>query len=202
LKGILIDLIIGAMFLINGCLKNPFATRHSETPAGVTGTWETPAAPETVIRNLLYSYNEKVLQNYQSCLAENFGFSAPEDSIRAEGQGSGYLYYDWDKNAEVLAAQNIFSIFNSSGHHLDLNLIESINNPDSVGDTVAVLYREYTIRIIQAASLGPDTTTAKGLATFRLNQAQFDLWSIYFWQDLPDTVGGYGWGKFKAMYRQ
>jgi hypothetical protein len=185
-----------------GCIKNPFATRHSETPVGVTGTWETPAAPETAIRNLLYACNEKVVQNYQSCLADNFVFSAPEDSIRAESQGSGALYYNWDKNTEILTAQNLFSIFSASGYQLFLSMLESANNPDSIGDTVAVIYREYVIRMIVGDSIGVDTTTAEGLATFRLNQAQFGLWNIYLWQDLPDTVGGYDWGQLKAMYRQ
>jgi hypothetical protein len=189
-------------FAIGGCLKNPFATRHGEDPVGVTGTWETPAAPETAIRNLLYACNEKIVQNYQSCLSDNFVFSTPEDSIRAESQGSGYLYYNWDKNVEILTAQNIFSTYGSSGHQLFLSMLQSPNNPDSIGDTIAVIYRQYVMRLIVADSIGIDTTTASGLATFRLNQAQFDLWSIYFWQDLPDTVGGYNWGQFKAMYRQ
>lgn len=189
-------------FLLGGCLKNPFATRHSETPAGVTGTWETPAAPETAIRNLLYACNEKVVQNYQSCLADNFIFSAPEDSIRAASQGSGYLYENWDKNTEIFTAQNLFSTFSASGYQLFLSMLESPNNPDSVGDTTAVIYRQYAIRMVIADSIGVDTTTAEGLATFRLNQAQFGFWNIYFWQDLPDTVGGYDWGQLKATYRQ
>jgi hypothetical protein len=188
--------------LLGGCLKNPFSSRHSESPVGVTGTWETPAAPETAIRNLLYACNEKIVQNYQSCLSDNFTFSTPEDSIRAESQGSGYLYYNWDKNVEILTAQNIFSTYSASGHQLFLSMLESPSNPDSIGDTVAVIYREYVMRLIVADSTNIDTTMASGLATFRLNQAQFDLWSIYFWQDLPDTVGGYNWGQFKAMYRQ
>jgi hypothetical protein len=188
--------------IVCGCLKNPFATRHSESPAGVTGTWETPASPETAIRNLLYACNEKIVQNYQSCLADDFVFSAPEDSIRAESQGSGYLYYNWDKNTEILTAQNLFSTFGSTGYQLLFSMLESASNPDSIGDTIAVIYREYVIRIIVADSVGIDTTNARGLATFRLNQAQFGFWNIYFWRDLPDTVGGYDWGQLKAMYRQ
>lgn len=198
----IVIVITGGLLFAGGCLKNPFATRHSDTPAGVTGTWETPAAPETAIRNLLYACNEKIVQNYQSCLAEIFTFSAPEDSIRAEGQGLGNLYYDWDKNTDILTAQNIFSTYSAPGYQLFLSMLESANNPDSIGDTIAVVYREYVIRMVVADSIGVDTTMANGLATFRLNQAQFGFWSIYFWQDLPDTVGGYDWGQLKAMYRQ
>jgi hypothetical protein len=189
-------------FCLGGCLKNPFATRHSEAPAGATGTWETPASPDIAIRNLLYAYNEKVIQNYQSCLGENFMFSAREDSITAEAQGSGYLFYGWNKQVETLTAQNIFSTFGVSGKHMDISFSDSPDNPDSLGDTTAVLYRQYVIRIVVADSLNPDTTVARGIATFHLNQAQFDLWSIYHWEDLPLTPGAYDWGQFKAMYRQ
>ncbi len=194
-------IVVLALFVC-GCLKNPFATRHSESPVGVIGTWETPAAPETAIRNLLYACNEKVVQNYQSCLTDNFVFSAPEDSIRAESQGSGTSYYYWDKNTEILTAQNLFSTFSAPGYQLFLSMLESANNPDSIGDTIAVIYRKYVIRMIVGDSIGVDTTIAEGLATFRLNQAQFGLWNIYFWRDLPDTVGGYDWGQLKATYRQ
>jgi len=196
-----IMIVVLALFVC-GCLKNPFATRHSESPVGVIGTWETPAAPETAIRNLLYACNEKVVQNYQSCLTDNFVFSAPEDSIRAESQGSGTSYYYWDKNTEILTAQNLFSTFSAPGYQLFLSMLESANNPDSIGDTIAVIYRKYVIRMIVGDSIGVDTTIAEGLATFRLNQAQFGLWNIYFWRDLPDTVGGYDWGQLKATYRQ
>jgi hypothetical protein len=184
--------------LIGGCIKNPFATRHSESPAGVTGTWETPAAPDAVLRNLLNAYNEKNDQNYQSCLADNFIFSAPEDSI---GQVSGNPYDGWDKAVEILTAQNIFSTFRISGHQLLLSVRGSTNNPDSIGDTVAVIYRNYEIRIIIADSIGSDTTIAQGLGIFRLSSVQIGLWNIYFWQDLPEPVGSYDWAQFKVEYK-
>jgi hypothetical protein len=189
-------------FCLGGCIKNPFATRQSEQPAGAVGTWETPASPDIAIRNLLNAYNEKIAQNYQSCLGENFIFSAREDSIAAEAQGLGSLYQGWNKQVETLTAQNIFSTFGVSGKHMDLSFTNSPDNPDSLGDTVAVLYRQYVIRVVVADSLAPDTTIISGLATFHLNQPQFSLWSIYFWEDLPLTPGAYDWGKFKAMYRQ
>lgn len=186
---------------VSGCIKNPFSTRDSQQPVGTSGTWETPASSETVIRNLMFAYNEKIIQNFQSCLAENFVFSAPEDSIEAEAQGNGYIYYNWNKKVEVSTTENIFSTFSAGGNHLDLILIESTDYPDSIGDTTAVLYRDYTL-IIRNDSLSPDTTVAEGLATFRLNQTLFNWWSIYFWQDLPSPLSKYSWGDFKAEYRR
>jgi hypothetical protein len=191
-------MLVLALLLIGGCLKNPFATRHSESPEGVTGTLETPASPEAVMRNLINAYNEKNDQNYGSCLADNFTFSAPEDSI---AHSSGNLYDGWDKQVELGTSQNIFSTFSISGHQLLLTMRESANNPDSIGDTVAVIYRNYEIRIIVADSIGSDTSIAQGLSLFRLNSAQIGYWNIYFWQDLPEPVGSYDWSQFKAEYR-
>jgi hypothetical protein len=187
---------------IGGCLKNPFTTRGSQQPVGTTGTWETPASSEIALMNLTFAYNERIIQNFQSCLAENFVFSAPEDSIEAEAQGNGYIYYGWNKEVEVSTTENIFSTFSAGGNHLDLILIESPDYPDSIGDTTAVLYRNYTLRIITSDSLSTDTTTTEGLATFRLSQILFNWWNIYFWQDLPWPSSQRSWGDFKAEYRR
>lgn len=190
------------VFAAGGCFKNPVSTRTGQPPAGIVGTWETPASPEAVIRNLLFSYNEMFIQNFQSCLAEDFYFSSPEDSIRAEAQGSGYLYYDWGKAVEISTAQNIFSTFSAPGRKLDLIMAESFENPDSLGDTLAVVYRQYILRSIVVDSLGADTTTMSGLATFRLSQAMLSFWTINSWRDIPDRPAGPSWGNFKAMYRR
>ena len=97
--------------IVTGCLKNPYDTRDSQEPAGTSGTWETPATPEVALTNLIFAYNEKNIQNYQSCLADEFVFSAPEDSIDAEAQGNGFLFRDWNKEVEVSTAEKIFSTF-------------------------------------------------------------------------------------------
>ena len=198
MKKISAIIVLAIALLLGGCLKNPFATRHSEPPEGiVTGTWEPPVAPEAVLRNLLNAYNEKDDQNYQSCLADNFVFSAPEDSI---SHSSGNLYDGWNKIIELGTAQNIFSTFSLSGHQLILSMNLLSNNPDSTGDTVAVLYRNYNIQIIVADSLGIHTRTAQGTAMFRLS-SQGGYWNVYFWQDIPEPIGSFDWAQFKAEYR-
>ncbi|OQX91723.1 MAG: hypothetical protein B6D58_06625 [candidate division Zixibacteria bacterium 4484_95] len=188
--------------VIGGCIKNPFATRNSQQPVGITGTWETPASSGIVMTNLMFAYNERIIQNFQSCLADNFVFSAPEDSIEAEAQGNGYIYYGWNKEVEVSTTENIFSTFSTGGNHLDLILTESPDYPDSIGDTSAVLYRNYTLRIIESDSMSTDTITTEGLATFRLSQTLFNWWSIYFWKDLSWPSSENSWGDFKADYRR
>lgn len=102
----------------------------------------------------------------------------------------------------MLTAQNIFSTYNAPGRRLDLIMAESSSNPDSIGDTVAVVYREYTLRVVLADSLGADTTIMTGLASFRLNQAMLSFWTINLWKDIPDRPEAESWGKFKASFRR
>jgi len=195
----LIILII--LFTVSGCLKNPFYTRNSQQPAGTTGTWETPATPEVMIANLMYAYNEKNIQNYRDCFDSGFVFSAFEDSIEAEAQGNGYLFQFWDKAVEIMTAENIFATFSQNDNHLDLIMGISIDNPDNIGDTLAVLYRNYTLTIIRSDSLQTDTTAAEGLASFTLNQTSLNLWTICLWEEVPSGRSDYDWGDFKAEYR-
>ena len=197
-----LSLIILAIGLLGtACLKNPFATRDSEEPAGTSGTWETPATPEAAVTNLLFAYNEKNIQNFQLCLADQFTFSAPEDSIEAEAQGNGYLYHAWFKDVELATTQNIFSTFSETGRYLDLILSPSTDYPDSLGDTLSVIYRNYILRVVQSDSLGVDTTLIEGLAGFSLSQTQFNWWSIYLWTELPSARSETDWAEFKAEYR-
>ena len=197
----LIPLLFIILAGITGCLKDPIHTRDGQEPASSTGTWETPAAPEVVVTNLMYAYIEKNIQNYQLCLDEDFIFSTPEDSIEAETQGRGYLYHNWNKEVEVSVTENIFSAFTASGYYLDLTMISSSDYPDSIGDTLAVIYREYTIRMVITDSLSVDTARVEGLAAFHLSQSLFNWWNIYLWTEVLSLQDNYNWGDFKAEYR-
>jgi len=184
-----------------GCLKNPIHTRDSQEPAGSSGTWETPAMPEVVLSNLMFAYNEKHVQNYQLCFGQDFLFSSPEDSIEAEAQGFGYLYYLWNKDVEITVTENIFSKFTEDNNSLDLILSYSSNYPDSIGDTLAVINRDYTLRVIQPDSLQSDTILIEGTAAFHLSQPSYNLWSIYLWEEIITSRSGDSWANFKAEYR-
>lgn len=194
-------LLIFILLGLSGCLKDPIHTRDSQEPAGSSGTWETPAVPEVVISNLMFAYNEKNIQNYQLCFGQNFLFSSPEDSIEAEAQGFGYLYYLWDWNMEIIVTENIFSSFTEEGSSLDLILSFSNDYPDSIGDTLAVIYRDYTLRVIQPDSIQSDTVIIEGTAAFHLSQPSYNLWSIYLWEETITGRSGDSWANFKAEYR-
>lgn len=194
---IVLTVILG----LGGCLKNPVATRDAQDPAGSTGTWDTPATPEQVLINMIYAYNEKNIQNYQLCFANDFIFSATEDSIEAEAQGNGYLFRGWDKSVEVSVTENLFPSFTAEGNSLDMVLSPSSDYPDSIGDSLAVMYREYSLRIVTADSLDADTTIIQGLVSFSSSRNPFNWWSIYFWQEIPFDGTDYSWANLKAEYR-
>lgn len=188
---------------ISGCAKNPFSTRPSEPPLGAVGTWETPQSPEVAIRNLLFSYNEKVISNYELCLSDSFLFSAPEDSIDAINNGRGDLFAGWGKNVDVASATIVFRNFTGSDTlSLFLTMGQSPENSDILEDSTAILYRNYNLLIVKVSAGVPDSATASGLATFHLNQEQLNWWTIRWWEDLPSGSGNYGWGDFKAEYRR
>jgi len=199
-------LILGSLFLLlclQGC-KNPFKTRESAKPISSEGSWETPFRPEIVINNLFHAYNEKIIGNFILCLCDSFNFSAPEDSIDAFSRGRPELFANWNKSAEVSVTTSIFTTFrqnvDSISYHLSFDPTPPIS--DDISDTVAVLLRDYEIVILNLKSAPPETTLAKGTATFHMRQTSLNWWSIYFWSDIPNESEGYDWGDFKAEFRQ
>jgi hypothetical protein len=189
-------------FYLQGC-KNPFKTRKSPPPIITEGTWDTPYLPKIVIENLLHAYNEKIIGNFILCLCDSFRFSAPEDSIDAFNRGRPELFANWDRSTEVNVTNSIFTTFRQNVDSISyvLSFDPSPPVPDDVSDTVAVLLRNYQLFIFNLKSAPPETTLAKGTATFHMRQTSFNWWSIYFWSDIPD-VSGDDWGDFKAEFRQ
>jgi hypothetical protein len=191
------------LLAILGCAKNPFSTRPSEPPLGAGGTWDTPQSPDVAVRNLLFSYNEKVISNYELCLSDSFLFSAPEDSIDAINDGRGDLFADWGRAVDVASATIIFRNYSGSDTlNLFLTMGLSPENSDVLEDSTATLYRNYNLLIVKVNAGTPDSITASGLATFHLNQEQLNWWTIRWWEDLPSGTGNYSWGDFKAEYRR
>ncbi len=194
-------LLLGC-FCISGC-KNPFKTRHSPPPVISEGTWETPAQPKIVIQNLFYAYNEKIIGNFIQCLCDSFRFSAPEDSIDAVNKGLPELFAGWDRSAEISVTTSIFNTTRQNPDSFDYVVsFLSTHPPDEVGDTLAVLSRNYELFIYDLKATSPETTLAKGTATFCMRQTSLNWWSIYFWSDIPAETGKDDWADFKAQFRQ
>jgi hypothetical protein len=188
---------------IFGC-KNPFRTRESPPPIISEGTWETPSQPEIVIQNLLYAYNERIIGNFIQCLADSFRFSAPEDSIDAVNQGRTDLFTGWDRSVELSVTTRIFDISrqypDSISYVLSFKLTPPV--PDDLGDSLATLSREYELLTISGKSTPPDSTLAKGIATFWMRETSLNWWSIYLWKDIAAVANSADWADFKAQYRQ
>ncbi len=199
-------LILGSLFVclcLPGC-KNPFKTRESPPPKTREGTWDTPFRPDIVIGNLLHAYNEKVIGNFILCLCDSFRFSAPEDSVKAIQDNREELFANWDKSTEVSVTTSIFTTFRQNVDSVSYLLFFDPDPPitDDIGDTTAVLLREYELLVLNLTSDPPETTVAKGTASFYMKQTSLNWWSIYFWGDIPEVSGGYDWGDFKAEFRQ
>lgn len=199
----LCSFILWGYFCIFSC-KNPFKTRSSPPPVISEGTWETPSEPKVVIQNLLYAYNEKIIVNFTQCLSDSFRFSAPEDSIDAANQGRADLYAQWDRSAEVSVTTNIFNTIRQNPESLnyELSFRSTPPVPDDIGDTMAVVTRDYELVVYDLKAAPPETTIALGTATFYMKGTPLTWWSIYFWSDFPAEVGKDDWADFKAKFRQ
>ena len=141
------------------------------------------------------------IQNYQLCFSDEYMFSATQDSIEAEAEGNGYLFAFWDKSVEVSVTEAMFTSFAAENKNLDIILSPSVDYPDSIGDSLAVMYRDYILRIISIDSLQADTSLIEGLASFSAGRTMFNWWSIYRWTEIPTGGSSYRWADFKAEYR-
>jgi hypothetical protein len=201
---IFIMILIMMLSLCCSGFKNPFRTRKSPTPIISEGTWETPSQPEVVIQNLLYAYNERIIGNFNQCLADSFRFSAPEDSLDAVNQGRTDLYTDWDRSVELSVTTRIFDISrqypDSISYFLSINSTPSV--PDDIGDSLATLSREYELLILSGKTTPPESTLAKGIATFWMRETSLNWWSVYLWKDIPAVANTEDWADFKAQFRQ
>jgi hypothetical protein len=203
--GFVFVLILGLILIADLCsCKNPFRTRSSPPPIISEGTWETPSQPEIVIQNLLYAYNERIIGNFIQCLADSFRFSAPEDSIDAVNQGRTDLFAGWNRSVELSVTTRIFDISrqypDSISYVLSFNLTPPV--PDDIGDTSATLSREYELLTVRGKSTPPESTLAKGIATFWMRETSLNWWSIYLWKDIPAVANTEDWADFKAQFRQ
>ena len=187
--------VILILIIFSGC-KNPFKTRSSPPPSGEAGTWNTPSKPEIVLENLMNSYNEKIIENFNQCLSDTFVFSAPEDSIERE-----VLFSNWNGNVEKRVTTNIFNLTKQYPDSVDFILSIDFDNiiKDEITDSTEVLSVNYTLSILRYKP-EYETKKAEGVSTFHLKETGLSWWAIYFWEDRPKS-SDYNWADFKAEYR-
>lgn len=197
----LFGLLIGIL-VFSGC-KNPFKTRKSPEPKGQRGTWDTPVEPKVVIQNLLFAYNEKIIENFNTCICDTFRFSAPEDSVQAVNQNQPELFSNWDAETEKMVTANLFDFFSEHSDSMDYLLFFDFETyrEDKESDTLAIVTVNYRITIHEFKSEDGEPLEARGVATFHLKETSLNWWSIFLWSDIPDTPGGYDWAAFKAQFR-
>jgi len=206
LKKISIVFLFGFLLstlIFSGC-KNPFKTRESPEPKGQRGTWDTPVEPKVVIQNLLFAYNEKIIENFNTCICDTFAFSAPEDSIEAVDRNRPELFAHWDARTEKMVTGSLFDFFRENNDSTDYLLLFDFETyrEDKESDTLAIVTVSYLITIHQFKPANQEPVEAKGVATFYLKETSLNWWSIFFWTDIPNTPGGNDWAAFKAQFRE
>lgn len=187
MRSVISAILIVLFFNFLAC-KDPFRTRRPQGSGVQEGHWEFPATPEITIKNLYWAYNEKIISNYITCFADNFRFS-PSSADSA-------LYPDrfanWDLEIEIEVTRAIFA-----RDTLILMLTYDQAHHDIISDTLAALYRHYTVVAVPSAS-APSESPATGVAVFYLVRAQTGRWLIYLWKDEPERGS---WGLLKQEFR-
>lgn len=190
--------VIVSLALLVGACKNPFSTREAEKPLGQTGTWSFPASPDLVLRNLLFSFNERVVANYTTCFSSDFIYavdffiSGVPDTSRS-----------WGNAAELELASKLFNF--ASAHVDSLNYVLSLapdpSRTDIRQDTLAIFFRTYQILQLRLKPQPPETTVYAGVATFHLRQDSFNFWALDRWDDQHQSSTIPSWGDLKASFR-
>jgi hypothetical protein len=157
--------------------------------------------PMMVIQNLLFAYNEKIIENFNTCICDTFTFSAPEDSVRSTRPE---LFSNWDAGTEKMVTNNLFDFFRENSDSMDYLLFIDFDTyrEDKESDSLAIVTVNYQITIYRFKTKDEEPLEAKGVATFHLKETSLNWWSIFFWSDIPDTPGGYDWAAFKAQFRE
>ncbi len=187
-------LLLLSLMLLFSCAKNPFSTRDSEDPTGRVGTFIPPTAPQIVLENLRFSYNELVIGNFTQCLDSNFTFrfdflqTLPGDT-------------SWNYVQEVNLTTKLFNEFSAEKvlRKISIEFTLQQEQPDLVLDTTAALIRSYVLTITD--TLGTVQQNFQGIARFDLVESAFNFWSLRRWEDLHLDLDISSWAEFKNAYR-
>ena len=163
---------------------NPFSVRDAEPPDILNDsyTYERPTLSETVLINLRYAMTEKNRTNYKKCFIDansssNFTFKFLHDQ-RIEGS----FFNDWSLNDEIQyfsdlsnsdTLKTIKITFSDTLSHRQIS-----NHPDSVWTSF-----NYDLLITFDKSM----EIYKGQSIIKLVKDANSLWTIYYWEDRPNS---------------
>lgn len=183
-----------SLVLLTSCAKNPFSTRDSEDPTGRVGTFIPPTAPQIVLENLRFSYNELVIGNFTQCLDSSFTFRF--DFLQTLPGDTSWSYVQ-----EVNLTTKMFNEFSAEKalRKITIEFTPQQEQPDLILDTTATLIRSYVLTI--ADTLGTVQQNFQGIARFDLVESAFNFWSLRRWEDLHLDLDISSWAEFKNAYR-
>lgn len=168
--------------------KNPFETRKpSEPERNRQGQWEFPSTPDLAIQNLYWAYNERIISNYISCLADSYKFvaSVADSALYPD------IFTDWGLDKELSSTRALFAL-----DTLFLALSPDPSRQDIINPTKATVYRRYII-IAEPSQTAPTDSPAEGTAIFYLSRDDSGKWLIYLQKDEPEQNS---WAQLKREF--
>jgi hypothetical protein len=185
------------ILILAGC-ADPFSGRESEPPISDAGTYIQPVTPQIVLFNLEQSYKELLVSNYLLCLDSSFFFKYDFVVRQIDENDSGWLYMDEIRLTESLFNNRLADTMLSTS--MALSVLAEQN--DQAFDTMAILYRSYTITAIDNSNeSNPDTSEYVGTSIFTMIENEQGLWSIIRWEDQHQNTNTPSWADYKNGYR-
>ncbi len=186
--------VLAMIILSHGCAKNPFATRDDETPSGQIGTFIPPTAPQIVLENLRFSYQELVIGNFTQCLDSQFVFVF--DFLEFSAGDTSWNYFE-----EVGLTNTMFNDYaaNRAVQRFAVEFSSQIEQPDLVLDTAATLVRRYRVNVTD--TLGTVRQSFQGIARLDMVESALNFWSLRRWEDLHLDAETRSWAELKNAYR-
>ncbi len=182
-------LLVIFLIIVSGC--DLFKLREPEPP-GSGMSWIEPDSAYKVLRNMEFSYQYFMLDNYMECFdSANFEFYADESLLNGP---HAYLYRDWDYNKEKMQTEILFSSYLKPQSPPFLLIIR--DSIQEFGDS-ARLFARYRLVVELRDSRELE---ARGSSIFlAVKDASSGLWSISRWWDIKTTPSTLSWAEIKAL---
>lgn len=173
--------LICGILLVSSC-TNPFTVRDAEPPTDNSDTFENPTLAETVLLNLRFAMMQENVTNYEQCFIGDHNSSNHKYRFINDPRIENERFKNWTANDEK---QYLSTIINSDSlKSISLTYLDSLSykSISTVPDSVWTSFNYYL-----GITFNDSTYKYKGHSKIKLVKDENSLWSIYYWEDIPNA---------------
>ncbi len=184
-------LVIGVSLFAFACSENPFNPAMIDNIS--TSTDYDFSTPTKVIENLVRAYEQKNIELFKQCLAEEFRFeliASDADDIGIDMDGDGIKDSWWGYQQEILTHENLFENGSNSyppPDQISLDIPTGIITwyEDNEYADLGYLHTDVRFNLLLQFNTG-QTFSASGYSRYYIVNVGTDVephWSIIIWRD-------------------